>query len=189
MRSFTLVTSESSPASSFAASLAPKTSKIVPIALDQQPKNTNTPIGYNSRLFNPTKQYPIVSLSRQGQISYGTRLCTTKLVEKELNMLGSYFSTASSLWLACAVTEEAKQAGRFPSLSAFTASDLGLLLSQLFLFVPIEDFLLFRHWFIERRAFPSRSASGLSWMSVGVLLGIVGDVAGIQVDVLDFIIL
>ncbi|KAF2561528.1 hypothetical protein F2Q70_00017829 [Brassica cretica] len=72
MRSFTLVTSESSPASSFAASLAPKTSKIVPIALDQQPKNTNTPIGYNSRLFNPTKQYPIVSLSRQGQISYGT---------------------------------------------------------------------------------------------------------------------
>ncbi|KAF2597680.1 hypothetical protein F2Q68_00009810 [Brassica cretica] len=58
---------------------------------------------------------------------------------------------------------------------------------QLFLFIPIEDFLLFRHWLIERRAFPSRSASGPSRMSVSVLLGIVGDIAGIQVDVFDFI--
>ncbi|KAF2596543.1 hypothetical protein F2Q68_00009539 [Brassica cretica] len=79
MRSFTLVTSESSPASSFAASLAPKTLQ-------------------------------------------------------------------------------------FPRLSAFTASELGLFFSQLFLFVPIEDFLLFCHWFVERRAFPSESASGPSWI-------------------------
>ncbi|KAF3602994.1 hypothetical protein F2Q69_00035320 [Brassica cretica] len=71
----------------------------------------------------------------------------------------------------------------FPSLSAFTASYLGLLFSQLFLFVPIEYFLRFRHWLIERRAFPSRSASGPSWMFIGVFLGIVGDVVGIQVDV------
>ncbi|KAF2558456.1 hypothetical protein F2Q68_00014765 [Brassica cretica] len=71
----------------------------------------------------------------------------------------------------------------FPSLSAFTASELGLLFSQLFLFVPIEDFLLFCHWFVERRAFPSESASGPPWMSVDVLISIVGDIARIQPDI------
>ncbi|KAF3556022.1 hypothetical protein F2Q69_00013779 [Brassica cretica] len=75
------------------------------------------------------------------------------------------------------------------SLSAFNASELGLLFSQLFLFVPIEDFLLFYHWFVEGRAFPSESASGPPWMSVDVLISIVGDIARIQVDVLDFVIL
>ncbi|KAG5374349.1 hypothetical protein IGI04_042329, partial [Brassica rapa subsp. trilocularis] len=34
--------------------------RILPIALDQQSKNTNAPIGYHSRLFNPRKQYLIV---------------------------------------------------------------------------------------------------------------------------------
>ncbi|KAF2534063.1 hypothetical protein F2Q70_00029102 [Brassica cretica] len=62
----------------------------------------------------------------------------------------------------------------------FTASELGLLFSQLFLFIPIEDFLLFRHWFVERRACLSRSASGSSWMFVDVFIGIVGDIARIQ---------
>ncbi|KAG5415438.1 hypothetical protein IGI04_003005 [Brassica rapa subsp. trilocularis] len=47
--------------------------RILPIALDQQSKNTNDPIGYHSRLFNPRKQYQIVSSSGQGLISYGTR--------------------------------------------------------------------------------------------------------------------
>ncbi|KAG5402636.1 hypothetical protein IGI04_008755 [Brassica rapa subsp. trilocularis] len=47
--------------------------RILPIALDQQPKNTNTPIRYHSRLFNPKKQYPIVSSFGQGLVSYGTR--------------------------------------------------------------------------------------------------------------------
>ncbi|KAF3537877.1 hypothetical protein F2Q69_00021613 [Brassica cretica] len=75
----------------------------------------------------------------------------------------------------------------FPSLSVFAVSDLGLLFGQLFLFVPIENFLLFCHWLIERRDFPSRSAPGPSRMYVSILLGIVGDVVGIQVDVLDFI--
>ncbi|KAF3609428.1 hypothetical protein DY000_02046606 [Brassica cretica] len=74
-------------------------------------------------------------------------------------------------------------------MSAFTASELGFLFSQLFLFVPIEDFILFHHRFVERRAFPSRSASDPSWMPVNVLIGIVGDIARIQVDVLDFVIL
>ncbi|KAG5375518.1 hypothetical protein IGI04_040114 [Brassica rapa subsp. trilocularis] len=37
------------------------------------PINTNAPIVYNSRLFNPKKQYLIVSSSGQGLISYGTR--------------------------------------------------------------------------------------------------------------------
>ncbi|KAF3548368.1 hypothetical protein DY000_02009270 [Brassica cretica] len=74
-------------------------------------------------------------------------------------------------------------------MSAFTASELGLLFSQLFLFVPIEDFLLFRHRFVERGAFPSRSAFGPSWMPIDVLIGIVGDIARIQGDVLDFVIL
>ncbi|KAF3583624.1 hypothetical protein F2Q69_00028879 [Brassica cretica] len=58
---------------------------------------------------------------------------------------------------------------------------------QLLLFDPVEVFLLFLHWFIERGAFPNRSASGSSRISVSVLLSIVGDVAGIQVDMLDFI--
>ncbi|KAF3567938.1 hypothetical protein DY000_02014317 [Brassica cretica] len=74
--------------------------------------------------------------------------------------------------------------GEFPSLSAFAASDLGLFFGQLLLFDPVDIFLLFRHWLIERGLFPSRSASGSSWISLSVLLGIVGDVAGIQVDVL-----
>ncbi|KAF2576244.1 hypothetical protein F2Q70_00004228 [Brassica cretica] len=69
---------------------------------------------------------------------------------------------------------------------AFTASEL---FSQLFLFVPIEDILLYRHRFVERGAFPSRSAFGLSWMPIDVLIGIVGDIDGIQGDVLDFVIL
>ena len=78
---------------------------------------------------------------------------------------------------------------RFPSLSAFTASELGLSFSQLLLFVPIGDFFLFRHWFFERGAFPSRSASGPSWMSVDVLVGVVGNIARIQVNVFGFVIL
>ncbi|WZZ58662.1 hypothetical protein YC2023_058769 [Brassica napus] len=61
--------------------------------------------------------------------------------------------------------------------------------SQLFLFVPIEDFLLLCHWFVERRAFPSESASGPSWMSVSVVISIVGDIARIQVDLLDSVVL
>ncbi|KAF3514981.1 hypothetical protein F2Q69_00009743 [Brassica cretica] len=68
----------------------------------------------------------------------------------------------------------------FPCLSAFTASEFGLLFSQFFLFVPIEDFLLFCHWFVERRAFQSESASGPPWMSVDVLISIVGDIARIR---------
>ncbi|WZY78156.1 hypothetical protein YC2023_024540 [Brassica napus] len=56
--------------------------RILPIAIDQQPKNTNAPIRYNSRIFNPTKQYPIVSSSGQGLISYGTRFRSTNLIHK-----------------------------------------------------------------------------------------------------------
>ncbi|KAF3548371.1 hypothetical protein DY000_02009273 [Brassica cretica] len=124
MRSFMLVTSESSPASSFAASLAPKTLQLV------------------------------LECPRDWWNSQKVRL-----------------------------------ASRLPSLSAFTASELGLLFSQLFLFVLINDFLLFRHRFVERRAFPSRSAPGPSWMSVDVFISIIGDIARIQVDMLDFVIL
>ncbi|KAF3513622.1 hypothetical protein F2Q69_00009304 [Brassica cretica] len=60
---------------------------------------------------------------------------------------------------------------------------------RLFLLVPIEDFLLFCHWFVELRAFPSESASGPPWISVDVLISIVGDIARIHVDVPDFVIL
>ncbi|KAF2600783.1 hypothetical protein F2Q68_00010464 [Brassica cretica] len=55
------------------------------------------------------------------------------------------------------------------------------------MFNPVEVFLFFRHRFIERRAFPSRSASGSSWMYVSVIFRIVGNIAGIQVDMLGFI--
>ncbi|KAF2568829.1 hypothetical protein F2Q70_00027061 [Brassica cretica] len=97
------------------------------------------------------------------------------------------------------VTSESSPASRFAanlaprtlhrvlSLSAFAASNLGLFFGQLLLFDPVEVFLLFCHWFIERGAFTSRSASGSSWMFVSGLLSIVGDVAGIQVDMLNFI--
>ncbi|KAF2547437.1 hypothetical protein F2Q70_00021159 [Brassica cretica] len=60
---------------------------------------------------------------------------------------------------------------------------------KLFLFVPIKNFLLFCHWFIERRAFPNESASGPPWMSIDVLISIVGDIARIQVDLLDSVVL
>ncbi|KAG5374391.1 hypothetical protein IGI04_042308 [Brassica rapa subsp. trilocularis] len=51
------------------------------------------------------------------------------------------------------------------------------------------DFFFFRHWFFERGAFPSRSAPGPSWMSVDILVGVVGDIARIQVNVFGFVIL
>ncbi|KAG5411506.1 hypothetical protein IGI04_007825 [Brassica rapa subsp. trilocularis] len=121
MRSLTLVTSESSPASSFAASLAPKTLQLV------------------------------VEFAKIADIR-------------------------------CLVSG-------FPSLSALTASELGLPFGQLLLFVPIGDFFFFRHWFFERGAFPSGSASGPSWMSVDILVGVVGDITRIQVNVFGFVIL
>ncbi|KAF3539011.1 hypothetical protein F2Q69_00023963 [Brassica cretica] len=94
------------------------------------------------------------------------------------------------------VTSESSPASSFPA--SLAPKTLQLVVEcprdwwnsqKLFLFVPIEDFLLFRHQFVERRAFPSRSASGPSWMSVDILIGIVGDIARIQVDLLDFVIL
>ncbi|KAF3542812.1 hypothetical protein DY000_02008429 [Brassica cretica] len=106
----------------------------------------------------------------------------------DLDFHGSYFCYSLGDIVA-KIADIQLLVSRFPSMSAFTASELGLLFSQLFLFVQIEDFLLFRHRFVERRAFPSRSASGPSWMSVDVLICIVGDIARIQVDVLDFVIL
>ncbi|KAG5411074.1 hypothetical protein IGI04_007393 [Brassica rapa subsp. trilocularis] len=63
------------------------------------------------------------------------------------------------------------------------------LVMDLLLFVPIGDFFFFRHWFFERGAFPSGSASGPSWMSVYILVGVVGDIARIQVNVFGFVIL
>ncbi|KAG5379032.1 hypothetical protein IGI04_026874 [Brassica rapa subsp. trilocularis] len=67
--------------------------------------------------------------------------------------------------------------------------DLGLPFGQLLLFVPIGDFFFFRHWFFERGAFPSGSASGPSWMSVDILVGVVGDITRIHVNVFGFVIL
>ena len=58
---------------------------------------------------------------------------------------------------------------RFPSLSVFAASNLGLLFGKLLLFDPVEVFLFFRHRFIERRVFPSWSASGSPCMYISVL--------------------
>ncbi|WZZ45250.1 hypothetical protein YC2023_041509 [Brassica napus] len=106
----------------------------------------------------------------------------------DLGFHGSYFCCSLGDIVA-KITDIRRLASRFLSLSVFTASELGLLFRQLFLFVPIKDYLLFRHRFVEQRAFPSRSASGPSWKSVDVLIGIVGDIARIQVDVLDFVIL
>ncbi|KAF3511991.1 hypothetical protein F2Q69_00007281 [Brassica cretica] len=106
----------------------------------------------------------------------------------DLRFHGSYFCRSLGD-IVVKIAYIRRLASRFPCLSVFTASELGLLFSQLFLFVPIEDFLLFCHWFVERRAFPSESASGPPWMSVDVLISIVGDIARIQVDLLDFVVL
>ena len=106
----------------------------------------------------------------------------------DLRFYGSYFCRSLGDIVA-KIAYIRRLVSRFPRLSVFTASELGLFFSQLFLFVPIEDFLLFCHWFVERRAFPSESASGPSWMSVGVLISIVGDIARIQVDLLDSVVL
>ncbi|KAG5398310.1 hypothetical protein IGI04_020124 [Brassica rapa subsp. trilocularis] len=64
-----------------------------------------------------------------------------------------------------------------------------LVVTRLLLLVPIGDFLFLCHWFFERGAFPSGSASGPSWMSVDILVGVVGDIARIQVNVFGFVIL
>ncbi|KAF3554189.1 hypothetical protein F2Q69_00016745 [Brassica cretica] len=106
----------------------------------------------------------------------------------DLGFHGSYFCRSLGD-IVVKITDIRRLASRFPSLSAFAASELGLLFSQLFLFVPIENFLLFCHRFVEQRAYPSRSASGPPWMSVDVLIGIVGDITRIQGDALDFVIL
>ncbi|KAF3587785.1 hypothetical protein F2Q69_00031263 [Brassica cretica] len=156
MRSFTLATSESSPASSFAASLAPKTLQLVV----ECPRDW-----WNSqKVFSST-----------GRVM-------------ALGFHGPYFRCSFGDVIA-KIADVRRLVSRFPSLSEFPASDLGLLFGQLYLFVPIKNFLLFCHWLMERRDFPSRSAPGPSRMSVSVLLSIVEDVAGIQVDVLDFITL
>ncbi|KAF3538628.1 hypothetical protein F2Q69_00021879 [Brassica cretica] len=68
----------------------------------------------------------------------------------------------------CLVTS--KEALRWTTSALSTASEI----RQLLLFVLIGDFFLFCHWFFERGAFPSRSASGPSRMSVDVLVGVVG---------------
>ncbi|KAF3489976.1 hypothetical protein F2Q69_00053439 [Brassica cretica] len=143
MRSYMHVTSESSPASSFAANIAPRTLQLV----------VECPRGVLDRLWF-VEGYPF----------------------SEFRLVPEHFSERVYGQLVA-----------FPSLSAFAASNLGMFLGQLLLFNPVEVFLLFRHWFFEWGAFSSRSASGSSWMSVSVVLGIVGDINGIQVDMLDFI--
>ncbi|KAF2567049.1 hypothetical protein F2Q68_00026587 [Brassica cretica] len=104
-------------------------------------------------------------------------------LEDEIFYAGYFGSSLASSFVA----NLAPRTLQVPSLSAFAASNIGLFFGQLLLFDPVEVFLLFRHWFIERGAFPSRSAFGSSWIFVSVLLSIIGDVAGIQVDMLDFI--
>ena len=104
----------------------------------------------------------------------------------DLGFHGSYFRCSFDDVIA-KIANVRRLISRFPSLSAFAASDFGLFFGQLLLFDLVEVFLLFRHWLIERGAFPSRAGSSSSWMSVSILLGIVADVSGIQVDVLDLI--
>ncbi|KAG5393543.1 hypothetical protein IGI04_023506 [Brassica rapa subsp. trilocularis] len=164
MRSLTLVTSESSPASSFVAIGRGVSSGLVELAegvfvipLIASPCVARCPalIRIDRIVMRPLEIFPLVM----------DVLVVTRIAD-----------------IQCLVS-------RFPSLSAFTASELGLPFSQLLLFVPIGDFFLFRHWFFERGAFPSGSASGPSRMSIDVLVGVVGDIARIQVNVFGFVIL
>ncbi|KAF3499075.1 hypothetical protein F2Q69_00041751 [Brassica cretica] len=194
MRSFTLVTSESSPASSFAASLAPMTLQLV-VECPRDWWNLQKGVLDCPRLVEgyPFSEFRFVPerLSERGlsspfqqPIDLG---CSAGSV-MDLGFHGSYFSHSLGD-IVSKITDIRRLASKYPSLSAFTSSELGLLFSQLFLFVPVEDFLLFRHRFAEQGAFPSRSAFGPSWMPIDVLIGIVGDIARIQGDVLDFVIL
>ncbi|WZZ42886.1 hypothetical protein YC2023_039145 [Brassica napus] len=90
----------------------------------------------------------------------------------DLGFYGSYFCCSLGDIVA-RIAYIRRLVSRFLHLSAFTASELGLFFSQHFLFVPIENFLLFCHWFIEHRAFLSESASGPPWMSVDLLDSVV----------------
>ncbi|KAF2607115.1 hypothetical protein F2Q68_00043041 [Brassica cretica] len=168
MRSFTLVTSESSPASSFAASLAPKTLQLV-VECPRDWWNSQ-----KDRLQSRSSHRDVESLKQPVNLG-----CSAGSV-MDLGFQGSYFCRSLGDILA-KIADIRRLAIRFPSLSAFNASELGLLFSQLFLIVPSSV--------CRTESFPEQIGFW-SFMSVDVLIGIIGDIiARIQVDVLDFVIL
>ena len=66
------------------------------------------------------------------------------------------------------------------------AVDPGLLFGQLLLFYPIEVFFFLGHGSFEGRVLPSGLASRSSWVDVSTVVRVIGPVAYIQVDALDF---
>ena len=76
--------------------------------------------------------------------------------------------------------------GSLASLSVLAAVDPGLLFGQLLLFYPIEVFFFLGHGFFEGRVLPSGLASRSSWVDVSTVVRVIGLVAYIQVDALDF---
>ncbi|KAF3573712.1 hypothetical protein F2Q69_00059513 [Brassica cretica] len=72
------------------------------------------------------------------------------------------------------------------SLSVLAAVDPRLLLGQLLLFYPIEVFFFLGHGFFEGRVLPRGLASRSSWVDVSTVVRVIGQVAYIQGDALDF---
>ncbi|KAF3571336.1 hypothetical protein F2Q69_00060066 [Brassica cretica] len=72
------------------------------------------------------------------------------------------------------------------SLSVLAAVDPGLLLGQLLMFYPIEVFFFLGHGLLEGCVLPSGLASRSSWVDVSTVVRVIGLVANIQVDALDF---
>ncbi|KAF3602126.1 hypothetical protein F2Q69_00034909 [Brassica cretica] len=66
------------------------------------------------------------------------------------------------------------------------AGDPGLLPGQLLMFYPIVVFFFLGHGFFEGRVMPSRLVSRSSWVDVSTVVRVLGLVAYIQVDALDF---
>ena len=77
--------------------------------------------------------------------------------------------------------------GSLASLSVLAAVDPGLLLGQFLLLYPIEVFFFLGHGFFEGRVLPSGLASRSSWVDVNTVVRVIGLVAYIQVDALDFL--
>ncbi|KAF2587921.1 hypothetical protein F2Q70_00038604 [Brassica cretica] len=69
----------------------PEVLEINPIALDQQPKNTDTPIRYYFRIFNPIKQYSILNGPENGQGS--DRSLWFNLTTHPTHVTGAYEET------------------------------------------------------------------------------------------------
>ncbi|KAF3538841.1 hypothetical protein F2Q69_00022998 [Brassica cretica] len=167
MRSFTLDTSASSPASSFPANLA-------------------------SRTLHFTVEWPRASsgdASSEGRFSIfleqQTDLWCGASSVMDLRLHHSNFGNRF-LEMITKIADLGFLASRFLTLSPFAASVSSLLLGQFFLFVSEDSFLFYGHWVIELGFVLSRMAPCTTRMHVCVFICRMGLTARIHIDAPDF---